>query len=95
MIDRLNGRLIDQIIGQLIDWLIVWSLDCLIDWYLIDWLIKVKKSRLAEIEDLIRLEGPLTEDAVLRTLQARFLNNNYQVHANKYHFNIFRGFFNK
>ena len=40
---------------------------------------EVRRSRLAEISDLIRLQGPLTEDAVVRTLQARFLNAKYQV----------------
>ena len=39
----------------------------------------MKKSRLADVDDLIRLEGPLTEDAVLKTLQSRFYNRKYQV----------------
>ena len=39
----------------------------------------MKKSSLAEISDLIRLQGPLTEDAVVKTLQARFYNDKYQV----------------
>jgi dachs protein len=40
---------------------------------------EIRRSRLADIEDLIRLEGPLTEDAVLKTLQARFYNKKFQV----------------
>ena len=39
----------------------------------------MKKSPLATINDLIHLQGPLTEDAVLKTLQARFYNQKYQV----------------
>lgn len=37
----------------------------------------IKNSVYAETEDLIHLPGPLTEDAVLRTLQARFFNQDY------------------
>ena len=40
---------------------------------------EMRRSRLAEISDLTRLAGPLTEDAVVKTLQARFYNQNYQV----------------
>jgi hypothetical protein len=40
---------------------------------------EMRKSKLADMEDLIRLQGPLTEDAVLKTLQARFYNQKYQV----------------
>ena len=40
---------------------------------------EMKNSSLAKIEDLINLQGPLTEDAVLKTLQARFYNQKYQV----------------
>lgn len=40
---------------------------------------EMRNSKLAEIEDLIRLQGPLTEDAVLRTLQARFYSRKCQV----------------
>ena len=40
---------------------------------------EIRHSRLADIEDLIRLQGPLTEDAVLKTLQARFYNKKFQV----------------
>ena len=40
---------------------------------------EMRRSRLAEISDLTRLQGPLTEDAVVKTLQARFYNQNYQV----------------
>ena len=39
----------------------------------------MKRSSLAEISDLIRLQGPLTEDAVVKTLQARFYNEKFQV----------------
>ena len=39
----------------------------------------MKRSDLAEISDLIRLQGPLTEDAVVKTLQARFYNQKFQV----------------
>lgn len=42
---------------------------------------EMRKSKLADIDDLIRLQGPLTEDAVLKTLQARFYNQKYQVGA--------------
>jgi hypothetical protein len=40
---------------------------------------EIRRSRLADIDDLIRLQGPLTEDAVLKTLQARFYNKKFQV----------------
>jgi hypothetical protein len=36
---------------------------------------------LAEVQDLIHLESPLTEDDVMRTLQARFFNQKYFVSA--------------
>ena len=42
---------------------------------------EMKRSSLAEISDLIRLQGPLTEDAVVKTLQARFYNQKYQVRS--------------
>jgi len=42
---------------------------------------EMKNSKLANIEDLIRLQGPLTEDAVVKTLQARFYNNKYQTNV--------------
>jgi len=42
---------------------------------------EMRKSKLADIEDLIRLQGPLTEDAVLKTLQARFYNQKYQTNV--------------
>ncbi|TRY68528.1 hypothetical protein TCAL_13103 [Tigriopus californicus] len=38
---------------------------------------EARKSRLAEISDLIHLEPQMTEDAILRTLQARFFNQKY------------------
>jgi len=41
----------------------------------------MKKSPLASINDLIHLQGPLTEDAVLKTLQARFYNQKYQTNV--------------
>lgn len=40
---------------------------------------EAKRSRLAEINDLIHLEPPLSEDAVIRTLQSRFFNQKYFV----------------
>ncbi len=40
---------------------------------------EAKKSRLSEVADLIHLEPPLTEDLVIRTLQARFYNEKYFV----------------
>ena len=40
---------------------------------------EMRRSRLAEVSDLTRLPGPLTEDAVVKTLQARFYNQQYQV----------------
>jgi hypothetical protein len=33
----------------------------------------------ADVDDLIHLRGPLTEDAVVRALQARFYHNKYYV----------------
>jgi len=38
---------------------------------------EVKKSKLADVQDLIHLQPPLSEDIVLRTLQARYFNRNY------------------
>ena len=32
-----------------------------------------------QIEDLIHLAGPLTEDAIIKTLQARFYSGHYHV----------------
>ena len=40
---------------------------------------EVKKSKLADVQDLIHLQHPLSEDLVLRTLQARYFNKNYFV----------------
>lgn len=40
---------------------------------------EVRRSKLSEVSDLTRLAGPLTEDAVVKTLQARFYNQKYQV----------------
>ncbi|GFS83011.1 unconventional myosin-Vb [Nephila pilipes] len=37
----------------------------------------MRHSVCAEVQDLIHLPGPLTEDAVLRTLHARFFNREY------------------
>merc|ERR1719225_7238 len=37
----------------------------------------VKKSKLADVQDLIHLHPPLSEDLVLRTLQSRFFNKSY------------------
>ena len=38
-----------------------------------------KKSKLGNLHDLIHLEPPLNEDAVIRALQARFFNQKYYV----------------
>ena len=38
-----------------------------------------KKSKLGNLSDLIHLEPPLNEDAVIRALQARFFNQKYYV----------------
>ena len=38
---------------------------------------EVRKSKLADVHDLIHLPQPITEDLVLRALQARFFNRNY------------------
>lgn len=35
----------------------------------------------ADVDDLIHLRGPLTEDAVVRALQARFYHNKFYVSA--------------
>ena len=40
---------------------------------------EVKRSKLADVQDLIHLQPPLSEDLVLRTLQARYFNKNYFV----------------
>ena len=40
---------------------------------------EAKKSKLAEIDDLIHLESPISEDLVIRTLQARFVNQKFMV----------------
>ena len=40
---------------------------------------EVRKSKLADVQDLIHLKPPLGEDQVLRTLQARFFNKKYFV----------------
>ena len=39
----------------------------------------VKRSKLVGLHDLIHLEPPLNEDAVIRALQARFFNQKYYV----------------
>lgn len=39
-----------------------------------------------DMEDLIHLQGPLTEDAVMRTLQARFNEGKYFVSKKKFRF---------
>ena len=46
---------------------------------------EVKKSKLADVQDLIHLPPPLSEDLVLRTLQARFFNKNYFVSFSCHH----------
>ena len=40
---------------------------------------EAKKSRLADISDLIHLELPINEETVIRTLQSRFYNQKYVV----------------
>ena len=40
---------------------------------------EAKKSRLANINDLIHLDLPISEDTVIRTLQSRFFNQKYFV----------------
>ena len=40
---------------------------------------EVRKSKLADVHDLIHLPQPISEDLVLRALQARFFNRNYFV----------------
>lgn len=40
---------------------------------------EAKRSKLAELRDLIHLEPPLSEDAILRVMQARFFNQKYYV----------------
>ena len=40
---------------------------------------EVLRNRLSEIQDLIHLEAPITEDSIMRTLQARFFNQKYFV----------------
>lgn len=43
---------------------------------------EASNSKLANLDDLIRLEPPLTEEAIMRTLQARFYNQKYFVSSN-------------
>lgn len=38
-----------------------------------------KSTKLAEMQDLIHLERPLSEDSIMRALQARFFNQKYYV----------------
>ena len=38
-----------------------------------------RKSKLAELQDLIHMDLPLTEDSIMRALQARFFNQKYFV----------------
>ena len=40
---------------------------------------EARKNKLAELKDLIHLEGELTEDSVVRALQTRFFNQKYFV----------------
>ena len=46
------------------------------------------KTLPADMEDLINLSGPLTEDAVMKTLQSRFNDKNYFVSKMKKQMNI-------
>ncbi len=41
--------------------------------------MRSRTSRLTELHDLIHLDPPLSEDAILRTMQARFFNQKYFV----------------
>lgn len=43
-----------------------------------------KKLECQDIEDLIHISGPLTEDAVMKTLQSRFNEKKYYVSRNCY-----------
>ena len=43
---------------------------------------EAKKSKLAEIDDLIHLDSSISEDLVIRTLQARFVNQKFIVSHN-------------
>ena len=43
---------------------------------------EAKKSKLAEIDDLIHLDSSISEDLVIRTLQARFVNQKFLVSHN-------------
>lgn len=47
---------------------------------------EAKKSRLADINDLIHLDSPITEDAVIRTLQSRYVNQKYVVSSISFSF---------
>lgn len=49
---------------------------------------EARKSRLAEIRDLIHLDPQMTEDSILRTLQARFFNQKYLVSPKNMHSRI-------
>ena len=40
---------------------------------------EARKNKMAELTDLIHIEGDLTEDAVVRALQTRFFNQKYFV----------------
>ena len=40
---------------------------------------EARKNKLAELQDLIHLEGELSEDSVVRALQTRFFNQKYFV----------------
>ena len=40
---------------------------------------EAKKSKLAELQDLIHLEQPINEDLVLRALQSRFFSRKFFV----------------
>ena len=40
---------------------------------------EARKNKLAELQDMIHLEGELSEDSVVRALQTRFFNQKYFV----------------
>ena len=50
---------------------------------------EVRKSKLVDVQDLIHLTPPLSEDLVLRTLQARFFNKCYFVSFFLQYFYVF------
>ena len=54
---------------------------------------EARKNKLAELTDLIHLEGELTEDSVVRALQTRFFNQKYFVSIENFYLYIVLVFF--